>query len=174
MPIREPVFDRAIDEGNDNGENREDRQGRRVQPGRQQSPAAGRDSLRVDLQQIDERGDEEGPEPEPRRELNSNARRAPRDRRPVRSEQSARGARNRAGFDETPRDTRQHQGDGDLHDGEQDRVVLGAGVWRLDMAAEVEPLRQATTGELSYERKQKKREPRETTLVTPCTVHPHQ
>jgi hypothetical protein len=41
------------------------------------------------------------------------------------------------------------------------------------MTAEVEPVRQATTRELSYERKQQERESRETTLVTPCTLHPH-
>jgi hypothetical protein len=41
------------------------------------------------------------------------------------------------------------------------------------MTPEVEPVRQAATRELSYERKQEEREPRETTLVTPCTLHPH-
>ena len=92
----------------------------------------------------------------------------------MRGEQPACGARDGAGFDETPRDARQHQGDGDLHDRQQDRVVLGAGIRRLDMAAEVEPVRQAAAGELRYERKQEEREPRETTLVTPCTLHPHQ
>jgi hypothetical protein len=42
------------------------------------------------------------------------------------------------------------------------------------MAAEVEPVRQAAARELGYEREQKEREPRETTLVTPCTLHPQQ
>jgi hypothetical protein len=42
------------------------------------------------------------------------------------------------------------------------------------MAAEVEPVREATPAELCYKRKQQERESRETTLVTPCTLHPHQ
>jgi hypothetical protein len=39
------------------------------------------------------------------------------------------------------------------------------------MPAEVEPVREAAAGELGYKREQQKREPRETTLVTPSTVH---
>ena len=77
-----------------------------------------------------------------------------RDGRSLRGEQSPCTACDRAGSDETPRDAGQHQGDRDLHDREQDRVVLGAGVGRLDVAAEVEAMRQAAAGELGYERKQ--------------------
>jgi hypothetical protein len=42
------------------------------------------------------------------------------------------------------------------------------------MTAEVKPVRQAAARELSYERKQQERESRQTTLVTPCTLHPRQ
>jgi hypothetical protein len=39
------------------------------------------------------------------------------------------------------------------------------------MTAEVEPMRQAAAGQLSYEREQEKREPRKTTLMPACSVH---
>ena len=77
-----------------------------------------------------------------------------RDGRSLCGEQSPCTARDRAGSDETPRDPGQHQGDRDLHDRKQDRVVLSARVGRLDVAAEVEAMRQAAAGELGYERKQ--------------------
>ena len=41
------------------------------------------------------------------------------------------------------------------------------------MAAKVEPLRQTTAAELGYERKQQERESRQTTLMSPRTLHPH-
>jgi hypothetical protein len=39
------------------------------------------------------------------------------------------------------------------------------------MPAEVEPMRQAPAGQLSYEREQEERKPRKTTLMPACSVH---
>ena len=69
-------------------------------------------------------------------------------------------------------DQAEHQRDPELHDAEQDRVVVGAGVARrADVTTEVEPVRETAAGELGDERKQDQRQTREGPLMASCPVH---
>ena len=102
--------------------------------------------------EIDRRRADEREEPEARRELDADARRAARGpgdamRAPRRAAACA--------FANAPREPREHQRDADLHAGEQERVVVGVRVAdAADVAADVEPVRQAAPGELGDEREQ--------------------
>jgi len=77
-----------------------------------------------------------------------------RDRRALRDQQPASAARDRARLGETPREAREHQRDRDLHDGDQDRVVLGTGVGRLNVTAEVESVSETAARQLGDEREE--------------------
>ena len=77
-----------------------------------------------------------------------------RDRRALRDQQPASAARNRTRLGETPREAREHQRDRDLHDRDQDRVVLGTRVGRLDVLAEVESVSETAARQFGDEREQ--------------------
>ena len=116
LVVGEPALDGAVHDRHDDRQHCEDRQRGGVQPGREQRPASDRDSLRVDLHEVDQRGHQEGAEPEARRQLQPHAWRMSRDRRALRDQQPAGAAGNRARLGETPREAREHQRDRDLHD----------------------------------------------------------
>src|SRR6478672_11388407 len=74
LVLGKPALHRAPDERAEYGENGERRQGRRVQPGREQRPAAGGDAFGVGLNEVDDRGDRKERERQARRERDPQAR----------------------------------------------------------------------------------------------------
>src|SRR5262249_36588018 len=105
---------------------------------------------------------EEGAEPQLRRELDAHRWAAART---VSLEQTRR-------LDEAPGKPREHQREADLHDDEQDRVVVGARVTRCpDVAAEVEAMRQAPAEKLRPQGQEDQRNTRQSLLMPPCSLH---
>ena len=95
LVLAQPAGDGAPGERDEDCQHGEDGQRRRVQPRREQRPAAGRGLLGVGLDEVEHRGGEEGGQPQARRKLEPDARRRPAASRPRRAA-LARRARRRA------------------------------------------------------------------------------
>jgi len=114
----------------DDGQRGEDGQCRAVKPGREQRPAAGRELLGIGLRKVEERGDEEGQEPEPRREREAHLRQEPARAGPGGGERALRRALGRERLRKTPENAREQESNADLHGCHQDRVVVRSRVGR--------------------------------------------
>ena len=109
---------------------------------------------------------------EPGRELDADAGDAPARTRTERDGDALRSARGGVRPREPPRDAREHERDTDLHGGQKERVVVGVRVAHAaHVAADVEPVREAASGELCDQHEQAERKPGEQPLV-PRRVHP--
>src|SRR5207247_7764514 len=81
--------------------------------------------------------------------------------------------RRRARPHEPPGEPSQEERDADLHEGHEERVVVRAGVARrLDVAPDVDPMRETAADELGDEREQAERRSGESPVVTARPLHP--
>src|SRR5207247_3682823 len=127
-----------------------------MEPRPEERPATYSRPVGIDVHESEDRGDDEGGEPEPRRELEPDPRRRLR-LLPDRREHTVAGASSRASTHEAPGQAREQEREAELHGGKEERVVIGARVARrAEVPPDVEPVGEAPAGELRDEREQRK------------------